>query len=196
MDGQSDPHMPDNRSKKDSLFPKANAIGVILTGPGGWSRVKLKAGVSRFAETVGQVLREARQERGFTLREACESSEGWFKPAVIGGYERGYRSVSLVRFSLLARLYGVPPDRLLARAVERLEPEARQRTVLDLGRLESIDGDVGDAVMGFVQRVKWERGDPAKDVITLRAGDLEAMAMDSGLTVDRLVEALEPALEG
>lgn len=152
--------------------------------------------MERFAQAIGEVLRDARQERGLTLRQVSLRSEDRFKPSVIGGYERGERSISLARFYELARFYGTPADRLLARALERLEPAARQEAVLDLGRLERIDEAVGRAITGFVGRVKRQRSDPARDVITLRAGDLEAVALASGVTLDRLLQALKPALRG
>ena len=93
---------------------------------------------------VGRALREAREERGLTLRQAAEQSGGRFKPSVVGGYERAERSVSLLRFCELADFYGVPPERLLARALEILGPEARPERVLDLARLErqQVEGDL------------------------------------------------------
>lgn len=147
-----------------------------------------------FAQVVGEVLRDARQQRGLTLRQVMERSEGRFKPSVIGGYERGERSISLARFFELARFYGIPADRLMAQALEHLDPAARQETVLDLGRLELVRDDIGDAVNGFVRRVKRERGDRAEEIITLRAGDLEAVALASGISLDRLLQALRPAI--
>jgi transcriptional regulator with XRE-family HTH domain len=67
-----------------------------------------------FAEGAGRVLRQARIARGLTLREVGLRSEGAFSPTAVAGYERGERSITLERFCLLANLYGIPPDRLLA----------------------------------------------------------------------------------
>lgn len=152
--------------------------------------------MDQFVRVLGEVLRDARQQRGLTLRQATERSEGRFKPSVIGGYERGERSLSLARFCELATFYGIPADRLLARVLERLDPGARRETVLDLGRLERVQDEAGDAVTGFVRQVKQERGDRAEEIITLRAGDLEQVALASGISLDRLLEALEPILHG
>jgi transcriptional regulator with XRE-family HTH domain len=152
--------------------------------------------MERFAQLVGEVLRDARNERGLTLRQVWEHSQGRFKPSVVGGYERGERSISLVRFCTLAQFYGIPPDRLFARALERLEPRARREMVLDLGRLQGMAEDPAEAVTKFVRQVKRERGDPAEDVITLRSGDLEAVALTSGIDLDRLLAALGPVLRG
>lgn len=150
----------------------------------------------RFAQVVGEELRDARRQAGLTLRQAMDRSEGRFKPSVIGGYERGERSISLARFCELAGFYGVPSDRLLGRVLARLEPSARRPTVLDLDRLEGMDNEVGGAVNGFVRQVREDRGDPTRDIITLRAGDLEAVALASGIALDRLLRALRPAMDG
>jgi transcriptional regulator with XRE-family HTH domain len=92
--------------------------------------------VDPLVKAIGRALREAREELGLTLRQAAERSDGRFKPSVVGGYERAERSISLARFCELADFYGVPPERLLTRALELLGPEARPQRVLDLTRLE------------------------------------------------------------
>jgi transcriptional regulator with XRE-family HTH domain len=151
-----------------------------------------ESALDRFARVVGDVLRQARLARGLTLRGAGERSGGRFKPSVIGGYERGERSISLARFCELAKFYGVPADRLLFRTLEQLEPAARRETILDLGQVERLDDETGRAVADFVRDVKRERGDPAQDVITLRAGDLEAIALSSGIEIAQLLAVLRP----
>ena len=148
----------------------------------------------QYAQVIGEVLRDARQQSGLTLRQVLDRSEGRFKPSVIGGYERGERSISVARFSELATFYGIPADRLLGQVLARLDPAARRETVLDLGRLEGLDDSVGGHVGGFVRRVKRDRGDPGEEIITLRAGDLEALSLASGIPVERLLQALRPAL--
>jgi transcriptional regulator with XRE-family HTH domain len=148
----------------------------------------------QFAQVIGEVLRDARQTAGLTLRQALDRSGGRFKPSVIGGYERGERSISVARFCQLATFYGVPADRLLGQALARLDPAARRETVLDLGRLEGLDDEVGGPVGGFVRQVKRDRGDPGEEIITLRAGDLEAVSLTSGIPLDRLLQALRPAV--
>jgi transcriptional regulator with XRE-family HTH domain len=152
--------------------------------------------MERFARAVGEELRDARRHAGLTLRQALDRSEGRFKPSVIGGYERGERSISLARFCELSAFYGIPADRLLARVLARMEPSARRPTVLDLGRLERMDNDVGGAINGFVREVKRDRGDPTQDIITLRSGDLEQVALASGIELEQLLRALKPAQDG
>ena len=75
-----------------------------------------------FLRAVGDELRRARQEAGLALRDLNPRSAREFKASAVGGYERGERSISLDRFCRLAELYGVPPDHLLARVLERAAP--------------------------------------------------------------------------
>ena len=70
-------------------------------------------------EHIGQALRDARKASGLTLREAAARSSGRFRPTSIARYERGERSISLVRFCHLAKVYGVGPEQLLPRALNR-----------------------------------------------------------------------------
>jgi transcriptional regulator with XRE-family HTH domain len=121
-------------------------------------------------------------------------SGGKFKPSVIGGYERGERSVSLARFCELATFYGVPPDRLLGEVMAELAPEARGEVVIDVNKLTLILGDQGRTVAEYVHRVKMQRGDYLTDVITLRSGDLEALSLATGEAPATLLRKLRPAL--
>jgi transcriptional regulator with XRE-family HTH domain len=84
-----------------------------------------------FLRAVGDELRRARQEAGLALRDLNLRSAREFKASAVGGYERGERSISLDRFCRLAALYGVRPDHLLARVLERGAP-ASDDVVIDL----------------------------------------------------------------
>ena len=75
-----------------------------------------------FHRTVGDELRRARRDAGLALRDVARRSAGEFKASAVGGYERGERAISLDRFFRLATLYGVGPDTLLGRVVERTSP--------------------------------------------------------------------------
>jgi transcriptional regulator with XRE-family HTH domain len=143
---------------------------------------------------TGEILRRARHRSGLTLHQVMTRSGGRFKPSVIGGYERGERSISLSRFWELSRFYGVPPDRLLGEVLAELAPESRTEVVIDVNKLTLVLGDEGRAVAEFVHRVKMQRGDYLTDVITLRSGDLEALSLATGESPPSLLRKLRPAL--
>jgi transcriptional regulator with XRE-family HTH domain len=53
--------------------------------------------VTSYNELVGARLRSIRKQRGLSLQDVQRLSEGEFKAAVVGAYERGERSLSLPR---------------------------------------------------------------------------------------------------
>ena len=150
--------------------------------------------MERFYEAVGQVLRRARKARGLTLRDVERRSRNAFKASVLGGYERGERSISLGRFWELARIYGLSADRLLAEAAELLQPLGRKEVVLDLTRLSLVEEPARGRVAGFAHDIRAKRGDYLSDVVTLRSGDLEPLSHELGIRPPALLRRLSPAL--
>jgi transcriptional regulator with XRE-family HTH domain len=146
----------------------------------------------RPAIEIGRALREARRARGLTLRQAAERSGGRFRPTSIAGYERAERSITLERFIELCRVYGMAPERLLARIVQRLE--GRPPLVIDLTKLEAIEEAEGRIVAEFVREVAARRGQREARTIALRAGDLEVLATAAGRRPEELVERIGAAL--
>lgn len=154
----------------------------------------LSATARRIREALGEVLRETRRHRGLTLREVSALAGSRFKASGIGGYERGERSISLERFCDLAELYGVPADRLLSQVLSRVMPEGRVEVIVDITQLELLPGEEPRIAAELIDRVRRQRGDLVGAQVTLRAGDLEALALASKLTPGDLVRRLEPAL--
>lgn len=173
---------------RDLSFPRSGWVqpsGDTTTGTGG---------LTELSRAVGEALRLTRQERGLTLHNVGVLSGGRFKPSALGGYERGERSISVERFCSIAALYGVPPDRLLARTLEHASPTGRCELVIDLNKLPLIHGNAVHLVAEFIHRVRAQRGDYLSEVITLRSGDLEALALTTQLRPDALLDSLGPAI--
>ena len=99
------------------------------------------------------------------------------------------------RFCDLAALYGIPADRLLADVLDRLLPEGRVEVLVDLTELELLPGDEPRMAAEMVERVRRQRGGEAGDVVSLRAGDLEALALSFRLPAGDLLRRLEPAIQ-
>jgi transcriptional regulator with XRE-family HTH domain len=146
------------------------------------------------SEALGEALRRIRRSQGLTLRAAADRSRGRFKPSSLGAYERAERRISLERFCDLAALYGILPDRLMAHALELLDPEGRQSIVLDLGHLSIIRSPERRLIAEFVHEVRDRRHDLLSDVITLRSSDVQTKALLAGLKPRALLARLRPAL--
>ncbi|MCA1845772.1 MAG: helix-turn-helix domain-containing protein [Actinomycetota bacterium] len=147
-----------------------------------------------FSQIVGLALRRARAARGYSLYDVQAISHGRFKASGVGGYERGERAISLQRFCELAAVYGVTPDIILANALRDADPVGRHEIVIDLTQLARLDGTDVSQVAEFIHKVKMERGDYLSDVITLRSGDVEAIASASQVEPRALLRRLEPAI--
>ena len=144
--------------------------------------------MASMALEIGRALRRARLARGMTLKQLSVASAGRFKPTSVAGYERGERSISVVRFCELCRLLGVPADRLLGEILRaaRADPEL----VIDLTQLERLGPSEGELFAGFVQQVASLRGSGDIERIALRAGDIEVLASAAGRRPDELKEVL------
>jgi transcriptional regulator with XRE-family HTH domain len=143
---------------------------------------------------VAQELRRVRHERHLTLDDVRGLSGGRFKPSLLGSYERGERGVSLARFCELARLYRVPPDRLLADVLRVMDEPSGSQVVVDLTRLSASSDPGARLVTAFVHDIRSRRGDYRSPIITLRSGDLDALAGTAGLRGSDLLERLPAAL--
>ncbi len=141
---------------------------------------------------IGTRLRRIRRQQGRSLADVEAASGGRWKAVVVGAYERGDRTATVERLAELAGFYGVPLADLLpdpsSNAAAGLEDD-RARVVLDLTALQPADPQLGP-IARFAEHVQHRRGDRNGQLLTLRGGDLETIALTSGTTVDHLQETL------
>jgi transcriptional regulator with XRE-family HTH domain len=106
-----------------------------------------------FNVSLGQRLRAARRQRGWSLGEIEAQTEGEFKASVVGAYERGERAISVQRFVRLAEIYGVPANEILPM------PEHVAGLVIDLEALSGDDsGDLVDKYLAAIQLLRKDGG--------------------------------------
>lgn len=139
-------------------------------------------------------MRRARRGQGLSLRAAAARSGSRFKASTLGSYERAERRISLERFSELASLYNTSPDRLMSQALDLLDPPSRRSVVIDLNRLPAVPSPERTILEDFVQRLRDRRRDLLSEVITLRSGDVQTLALISGIRTESLMSRLRPAL--
>lgn len=104
---------------------------------------------------VGQRLRAARKQRGWSLGEVESHTEGEFKASVVGAYERGERAISVQRFVRLADAYRVS-------AAELLPPASTgEDLVIDLDAIaDEHSDDLVDRYLAAIQLLRKQPGDP------------------------------------
>ena len=130
--------------------------------------------VEHFNVSLGQRLRAARRQRGWSLGDVETRTEGEFKASVVGAYERGERAISVQRFVRLAESYGLP-------ASELLPPTPSENSLLiDLDALAAEGGD--DLVERYLAAIQLLRREP---------GDMEVRNSDRAI-INSLARAKTP----
>lgn len=142
-----------------------------------------------YADDVGERLRQVRTQQGMSLQDVERASDGVWKAAVVGSYERGDRNISASRLCELAEFYGVGPTEILpARDVPA--PLTRERgLVIDLSRLHGSE-ERWRGVRRFCESIQVQRGDYNRRLLSLRTDDVRALAVIHGTSPDRLVDDL------
>jgi transcriptional regulator with XRE-family HTH domain len=148
-------------------------------GPVAGPRSAVADRVEDYAKAVGERLRRIRIQKGMSLQDVQQASEGRWKAAVVGAYERGDRNVTIARLSELAAFYAVPMSEILPDdgLSARGPAEARRRVVLDLASLERVPEPDRDPLHRFTTAIQMQRGDYNGRVLTIRDDDLMALAL-------------------
>lgn len=142
---------------------------------------------------LGARLRSIRHQQGLSLADVQARSGGRWKAVVIGAYERGDRTITIARLSELARFYGVPLADLLPRTRTETVATSERRYVLDLvalrraattGRRDLLP------VARFAAHIRRNRGDHNTRVLTIRASDIDMLALTTGQDPEDLTKRL------
>lgn len=142
-----------------------------------------------YAEQVGARLRQIRLERQLSLQDVERLSDGEWKAAVVGSYERGDRNISAARLCQIADFYGVAPSEVLPEEDVPRPPERERGLVFDVSRLED-SGQRWDGVRRYCRSIQMQRGDYNRGVLSLRSEDLRALAVVEDVPSEELLEDL------
>ncbi|MGH2699517.1 MAG: hypothetical protein ACRDJL_10035 [Actinomycetota bacterium] len=74
-------------------------------------------------------------------------------------------------------------------------PEGRREVVIDLNRLSRLEVHEARVIADFAHRVRLQRQDYLTDVVTLRSGDIDMLALESSQKPRQLLAKLRPALK-
>jgi transcriptional regulator with XRE-family HTH domain len=132
-----------------------------------------------YAKQLGERLRNIRIQKGMSLQDVQAASEGKWKAAVVGAYERGDRNVTVARLADLADFYGVPVSEILPDegVTSPGSVDVRRRVVLDLEGLQKVPEEDRDPLSRFTTAIQIQRGDFNGRVLTIREDDLMALAL-------------------
>jgi transcriptional regulator with XRE-family HTH domain len=145
--------------------------------------------VVSYTEEVGERLRRVRVDKGLSLQDVERRSDGRWKAAVVGSYERGDRNISATRLLELAEFYGVSPSAVLPGDPSASGASSGYGIVLDLERLESLGARYA-ALRRYLETIQVQRGDFNRRVLSIRNEDLRALAVVHDTTAAELLDEL------
>jgi len=144
---------------------------------------------SEYAKQLGARLRAIRQQQGLSLQGVEEKSEGRWKAVVVGSYERGDRAVTVNRLAELADFYRVPVSELLPEGTP-IQFDFAGKIVLDLEKLYDSQDEQLAHVARYARAIQHKRGDYNGRVLSLRASDMQALAIVYDISPPDLVDRL------
>jgi transcriptional regulator with XRE-family HTH domain len=145
---------------------------------------------SDYARALGSRLRAIRTQQGLSLHGVEEKSRGRWKAVVVGSYERGDRAVTVQRLAELSDFYGVPVSELLPDSAPSGAAEPPPRLIIDLEKLQVVPAERAGPLARYAATIQAQRGDYNGRVLSIRAVDLQALAIVYDLSPAGLIERL------
>lgn len=146
-----------------------------------------------YTRDLGDRLRRIRIQKNMSLQDVQQASNGKWKAAVVGAYERGDRNVTVAKLAELADFYGVPVSEIIPddgpTAPGTLDE--RRRVILDLNNLDNVPSSDRDAISRFASAIQVQRGDFNGRVLTIRENDLMSLALLYQTTAKELARRLD-----
>lgn len=124
-------------------------------------------------------LRTIRKSKGWSLQDVERYSNGKWKAVVIGSYERADRAISLKKAILLMDFYQVPISELFP---ESSSAKISRSLILDLVKINNNDNSKSEILRKFTRLLCDRRKDWNGQLLTIRANDLQFLALSLGLT--------------
>lgn len=146
-----------------------------------------------YNELVGSRLRSIRRQRGLSLQDVQRLSNGEFKAAVVGAYERGERSLSLPRLHRLAAFFQVPITQFLPQEDQKdsaMSALPSGGLMIDLNAVERLDGAEAEIFDRFLRAIQMMRQDFNGKVLTIRRDDIKLLALLLDMSEEQFAERL------
>lgn len=144
-------------------------------------------GEADYQQRLGARLRAVRRSQGLRLQDVEQRSDGVFKAVVVGSYERGDRAIAAHKLAALADFYGIPVASLLP---EEYAPDLADRAPgwrISLEVLYVTHDPELTPLKRLAQHVLEQRGEPEGTILTLRADDLQTVAVALAMRPEALV---------
>ena len=140
------------------------------------------------AQSLGQILREIRLSRKWSLKDFEIASQGQIKDVVLGSYERGSRSISVSKLEIIAAIYEIPVSAFFAKEKATSFSVRHERVIIDLRKLsrtlETAHSDAAILLNQFTKSVINLRRDWNGEILSLRSIDITLLSMMSSTAIE------------
>ena len=141
-----------------------------------------------FNTRLGRSIRAARKALGLSAHDIARLSDGAITPVALSTYERGTRTISVVRLAELSEILRVPLDSLVPRADSAPPQGAVVR--INIRRLFDLDDRQLGPLVRWARTVAPVTGKASGEILTLRTDQLEHIAVLGDTTLPKLLEKL------
>jgi len=133
------------------------------------------------AMRLGRALREIRLNRKWSLKDFEIASGSKIKDVVLGSYERGARSISVSKLSIIAQTYEIPISELFRESPIAVFPIFDAQMIIDLRKLretlQNHSSEIVKVLGKFTENIINLRKDWNGEVLSVRASDLTLISI-------------------
>lgn len=133
------------------------------------------------AMRLGRALREIRLNRKWSLKDFEIASGSKIKDVVLGSYERGARSISVSKLSIIAQTYEIPISALFRESPIAVFPIFDAQMIIDLRKLretlQNHSSEIVKVLEKFTENIINLRKDWNGEVLSVRASDLTLISI-------------------
>lgn len=131
-----------------------------------------------YAKVLGARLRAIRLQQDLSLSAVEARSAGKWKAVVVGSYERGDRAITVAKLAELADFYGVPMAELVPEGMPRSVSGAESARIrFNLHAIAALGSEKGRLLSRYLSAIQAQRGDYNGHVLSVRADDLQTLAI-------------------
>jgi len=133
------------------------------------------------ATQLGRTLREIRLNRKWSLKDFEIASGSKIKDVVLGSYERGTRSISVSKLSIIAKTYEIPMSAFFPESKFKNTPANDEQIIIDLRKLRDVlknyPSEPVQILNKFTNGIVNMRKDWNGEVLSLRSTDLRLISL-------------------
>ncbi len=143
------------------------------------------------SQRLGRALRALRLARNWTLNDFERASKGQIKAVVLGSYERGSRSISVLKLETIAAIYDVPISGILKDSND-LPILGFRNVIIDLRKLRDVlKSNPSKNLVNlnlFASGIIDFRRDWNGEILSLRNSDLNYLAILATSNPEKILE--------